>query len=553
MKIKTFAYFVLLLLSITIVSNVYAEDKIEIEMISTKDSALYISWYPISNVTGYNINYLDKNKNVVFTDYVSKDECISNISDYNGISSIEIVGAKKDGTTVKIGTNLKYYKGFPLDVSPVILGCSNEENNRKIVLNSSLNISSARVYQGSWSALDLTKKEISKGSVGSYKILVEATLVNGRSVYGTYSGSNIDPKLLEAKIPECLIKGRGIEENTITYFVSNAPENVVFNSFNQLSEKIDSITVPNNGGYFSFTIPENTSKILILGADNGIDYLDDLSLEFNIPEGHKINHKPEPNDFLFEVNHPTTSISNEPYLYPKIVLGTQTLLDVMINNSIVYKNLSTQNMENLYLPLSDGDNNISMIAHTQDGQTSSRGFIVSYKNKDSQRLEQISNQNMAISFIGISNNATVTTKKPTIEGHVTGGLTLLVNDVPIDLDVNGDFKFVSNLKEGINSLNFKIIGPNDKTYLETLTLTYNVPNLINEVPRHQDGTKQYKEIPPEESKKIDETPLPAYEEVLEEDNDWIIYGAITLVGIIIFSGIVVKNIRSIKKNKKGER
>lgn len=529
--------------------TVYADsDSIEIEQISVSDKALYISWYPLENTTGYNVKYYNSKKENVFTDFVGKNECISNISDYSNISTIEIIGAKKDGTTNTKGINIKTYKGYPLNVDPVILGCSNEDNGRKVVINPELNLTSLRIYNGSWKDVSLKDYLISKGGTGKYTLLAEATLLNGRKVYGIYSGGNISEKELEAPKPECMIKDRAINDGILGYKIDNAPSTVTFNIYNELSEKIDSQVISNINGEFFLPLPENSAKVLILKADNGIDftdviYSDGILQPLNISEKHLLEHEPEPNEFLFEVNHPATSISNEPFLYPKIVLGKQTLLDIVINSNITYKNLSIENMEKLYIPLFEGDNNISMIAHTLDGQTSTRSFIVTYKNKNAQRVDELLNQDMSISFIGIENNATITTSQPIIAGHITGGTNLLVNDIAIDLDVNNDFEFAANLKEGINSLEFKIVGPRDKTYSQILTLTYKVPDLITGVTNLQDGTKKYKELPKQETveENAEETELPSYEDVLEKDDSAWIYGGICILGFIILGIIIIRN------------
>lgn len=295
-----FFFLIFFLLSIFMV-NIHASDTIEITRIGVKnDTDLVIYWERLVDMSGYNVRFIDKYDKVVETAIVDKSFNFAEIEDYvdKRISKIEVIGVRNNNTTVTAGKKLTFYNNKPLDVNKVILGAYEEDSYLYPVFNPDLNYTSAKIIKNGNEA-KLMNGRVKITLNGDYTVLAELKLVDGVSVYGTYSGEKVNIETYNPKVESCIMQNRRIVEGkieerviqvpiesqplimyreivdnfqTINYFL-DIPDNFIVLSFYDdrfnfiASEEIYAI----NPGWFSSYLYPNTYFVEIL-HNKGIEY-----------------------------------------------------------------------------------------------------------------------------------------------------------------------------------------------------------------------------------------------------------------------------------------
>ena len=347
-----------------------------------------------------------------------------------------------------------------------------------------------------------------------------------------------------------------IEHNDSIEYMLDSSETVYITFFNSGNQQLSATKefVKNSEGIYSTTLPKEAYSVII---NNGLESFTDTIRDkngnfvaFSIPESHTERHNPK---CVLEgtINHQTTSTVNKPYAKVMLELGEMTLMDMVVNGEIIYKQMTDNDMKNLYIPLNKGSNTVSIVVYTLDGDSQTKSFIINYEEGKTSDIDDIVKSDPSITFDTNWNNKTVQNASVTFSGQIFGGDILSVNGTNINLTIDMKFSFKAGLKEGENRFVFSIKNENGQVYNETVTIKYVVPDLITDVDSLQNIDREYKEKPEENvSVQNEETEeyVPTYEEMLSGDmTDMYIFAA---MGITIFVLIAIITIQIIRNKKK---
>lgn len=547
---KTLTLFLsLFILSTLLLFRTNAAENIKITKIAVKDDSMYIYWDRLVGMTGYNVNVIG-NKNVIIEKLIVDKEFnfveIENYKEKN-IKKLEIVGVKSDSSTVTVGYNVQYYNNYPLNTQKVILGAYEEDGYIYPIFNPSLSIKNSNliINKKTYQVTD-GKCKVNR-STGKYTVLAEVILSDGSTVYGTYSGEKIDEKNYLAKEIPCVFSSRGISDTEIAYKI-DSKDVLKISFYDVVGNLISTHDVERKDNLYSIELPENAYIAeLSIGKENLVDRVRQNGeiLPFEISETHIESHKME-NIFEGAVNHKETSESSLPYEKLKLMLGKETLADIAINGEVIYKRVSSGDVEDMYLPLSVGDNNISIIVYTLDGKAQTKQFIVSYLKNDNSGLDSILSAPPEIIFSNDYNGKTIVQNSIVFSGSILGGNILNVNDNFIDLDIDMNFSFKANLKPGINKFVFNIYSESNLVYTEAINVTYQMQDMVTNVDTIREIDKQYKyipdEVPPNELVGVLDTEKSepsAYDDVLENNLSDLFIPVISLIAIAILVILVI--------------
>lgn len=523
------------------VSRINAAEIMNLTKIAVKNDSMYVYWDRLVGMTGYNVHLLDAKNNTIDKLIVDKEYNFVEIENYKSknIKKIEIIGVKSDSSTVTTGYKIQYYNGYPLDIHRVILGTYEDSGYIYPVFNPSLSVKSSNliVNKRMYPVSD-GKSKISVSN--KYTILAEVNLSDGTTVYGTYTGEKIKEENYMAKQIPCAFVSRGVNESEIAYKI-NSKESLKITFYDVSGQSIKTEELVKDGDIYKTELPDNAYIAeLSIGQENLVDKIrkNGEIQDFELSKTHIESHQSE-NVFEGAVNHKETSSSSLPYEKLKLLLGKETLADIAVNGEVIYKRISAGDVEDMYLPLSVGDNNISIIVYTLDGKTQTKQFIVSYL-QNSSGVESILSAPPQIVFKNDYNNKTVSQNNIVFSGNILGGNILSVNDNYIDLDIDMNFSFKTNLKPGENRFVFNIYNESNLVYSEVVNVTYNLQDIITNVNTIREVDKQYKYIPDDRANDTSinalapvESEAPTYEEVLENN------ASDLFVPIIIFVAIVV--------------
>lgn len=549
-----------MILSLT--SNVYAEEnpEINITQISISNDSMRIDWTPIANITGYNVIYKDKNKNQITKNFISKNNSFDTLKNYKNVAYIEILGVMEGGKTVQKGIELEQSNGFPLDVNPVILGASIIDGKTKIVINPDLIPESISVIvDGTEYPVDINTGYIEKEFLGKKRFLCKVVLKSSRTIYGTLEEEFIDMKNVTPEKTECSLYGRNMFEGGYVQYLTDAGNAFMVKTMDEFMQETGSFILDGTNE-FTVSLPEGTRYIKIIGVDDGPELIDDLAQPFDTQlAAHVEAHPFLPYTFAFESNHKDEEETEDCYLIPKIKMNDETFLNILVNGQMVYQDLSTKSVGSIKVPLRIGENQISLIAHTLDGQSDMRTFIVTRNKQEIPLWSEVAPivsdeiEEITMSFEKDYDGLIVSMPYVYIAGTVTGATSMLVNGVDLNLDINGNFEAQVSLKEGNNVVSIKAINDTGGMYTKELNIVYEVPNLIIDVNDLKEIDKEYKKIPENEEQidTLEETDsIPTYDEILENpgsNNEAFIYAV--LIASFLLLIIILLNYRSYKRRK----
>lgn len=545
--------FLCALLFATTINQAFAANDLKITRIATRDEDLIIYWERLLNMDGYNVKTLDKQDNIIDTLYIEKNYNFATIESFidKGVRKIEIVGVNEDSSTKTVGYKLNLIQNHPIDINRVILGAYEDGNKIYLVYNPSLNIVSSRIY------IDKKSYDVKDGYIeiknlkpGEYTLLAEVKLTNGDTLWGTYTGETVDIEKYKPQTTECIFKDRKIyDEDNIQYleYELNSQDTLKIS----LYDISGNILITKQTQDYKIELPENAVMAELAIDDEHI--MDNLKkngeiVPFGISDEHVKSHTQNPS-LEVSSNYKATKEVDVPYDRINLTLGSQTLADVTIGDKIVYKGLTSNDLNELCLPLQAGANIVSIIAYTEEGTTATKSTIITYT-PQSTGIDNLLKGDASIKFNTNFNGQTVQKDNIVFSGNVTGGDILTVNGWPVNLDIYLNFNFKANLSPGNNQFVFSVTSDNGSNYTETVNITYVVPDLITSVDSLEMKTEQYKELPDKFPEKPIETPPPTYDEILVkeekiEDNvsTWVIF--ISLMSAIFIGLHLYK-----KRNKK---
>lgn len=142
-----------------------------------------------------------------------------------------------------------------------------------------------------------------------------------------------------------------------------------------------------------------------------------------------------------------------------------TKLDFYLNGEVVEtKDMTANEIFNIEIgDLEKGKNEVYIKARTEDGQNTKKTQVYEVLYKDEKPKLDISEP---------ADRATVSSPEVTIKGTTDKEVLIKVNDLPVVVDVNGNFDSTVRLKEGDNSISVKAEDIAGNVEGKTLTVTY---------------------------------------------------------------------------------
>ncbi|MFZ6034924.1 MAG: hypothetical protein ACOYUB_02150 [Patescibacteria group bacterium] len=142
-----------------------------------------------------------------------------------------------------------------------------------------------------------------------------------------------------------------------------------------------------------------------------------------------------------------------------------TKLDFYLNGEVVEtKDMTSNEIFNIEIgDLEKGKNEVYIKARTEDGQNTKKTQVYEVLYKDEKPKLDISEP---------ADRATVSSPEVTIKGTTDKEVLIKVNDLPVVVDVNGNFDSTVRLKDGDNSISIRAEDIAGNVESKTLTVTY---------------------------------------------------------------------------------
>lgn len=282
-----------------------------------------------------------------------------------------------------------------------------------------------------------------------------------------------------------LITSRNVKGNKITYQLYNNPFQLVtvyyLDAFGNPLKTSTNIPVSNN--QIILDKPADAVKIeLDFTTDTYyLKIIDDLSLN-KITQPGETEETNQP--FFYKSSYPLENEVNTFNEKIPIHCNNNTYTDIYVNNQIKYSKIDSISVNEVTIPLVEGRNLVRMVGYDDKGNKEELYFKITAKNPyDIPPLQvQVNKQldaegeegttSVKLLFDKDYNTGKVYTYNTIpIMGKIEGSNSLYVNDFPVTLDKNGNFKIALTLKEGQNEFTFKQTLDN-QTYLAKWNLTY---------------------------------------------------------------------------------